>query len=52
MALLRNERMSVYTGHETKPDGSPYGLCDLALVLGPQTRVLGVLYPARVGHVL
>jgi hypothetical protein len=35
MALLHNERMSVHTGHETEPDGSPYGLCDLALVLRP-----------------
>lgn len=51
-APLDDQRVPVHTGHQTQPNGSPYGLCDLPLVLGAQARVLGVLYPPRLGHVL
>jgi hypothetical protein len=52
MALLHYERMSVHTGHQTQSNCSPYGFCNLSLVLRPQSRVLRVLYPSRFGHVL
>ena len=42
----------MHTGHQTKANGSPYGLCDLPLVLWTQAGILGVLYPAHFGHVL
>lgn len=42
----------MHTGHQTQPDSSPYRLCNLPLVLRPQTGVLGVLYPPHFGHVL
>ena len=51
-ALLHDQWMPVHTGHQTQADGSPYGLCDLPLVLRAQTGVLGVLYPAHFCHVL
>jgi hypothetical protein len=50
-ALLQHQRVPVHTGHQTQANGSPYGLCYLALVLRPQPRVFGVLYPPRLGHV-
>jgi hypothetical protein len=42
----------MHTGHEAQPNRSAYGLCDLSLVLWPQSRVSRVLYPPRLGHVL
>lgn len=50
-ALLQHKRMPVHTGHQTQSYRSPYGLCDLALVLGPQTSISRVLDTSRLGHV-
>jgi hypothetical protein len=52
LGLEQHQWVPVHTGHQTQADGSPYRLCDLPLVLWPQTRVLGVLYPAHFCHVL
>jgi hypothetical protein len=50
VALLQYQWMPVYTGHQTQTNGSPYGFGNLPLVLGPQTRVIGVLDAAHLGH--
>lgn len=50
--LLQHQWVSVHTGHQAEANGSAYGLCNLALVLGPQARVFGMADPTRLGHVL
>jgi hypothetical protein len=51
VALLQHQRVPVHTGHQAQTNGSPYGFGNLPLVLWPQTCVIGVLYPAHLGHV-
>ena len=50
MALLHHQWVPVHTGHQAQTDSPPYGFGNLPLVLRSQTRLLGVLYPARLGH--
>lgn len=47
----QNFRVSVNTGHETETNSSPDGLGNLALVDGPQTRHVSVLYPTHRGDI-
>jgi hypothetical protein len=47
----KNLRMPVHTGHETDPNGTANGLCDLALVDRSQPSDFAVFYPAHLGDV-